>query len=81
MLKKEVIAHFGSGIAVAQALSVTKQAVSNWPKIVPQGAAYKLQFLTGGLLRVDPALYPRITKKRGAKGPSKQIIPANSAAA
>lgn len=81
MLKEKVIAHFGSQIAVARALNICKQAVSNWPEIVPQGSAYKLQFLTAGILHVDPTLYPKkIVKKkrrkaRRGRARSKQSVP------
>lgn len=59
MLKRDVKRHFGSLEAIAQALGITKSAVSQWPERVPQGAAYKLQFITSGKLRVNPALYER----------------------
>jgi predicted transcriptional regulator len=57
MLKTTVKRHFGSLEAVAQALGITKSAVSQWPDRVPEGAAYKLQFITGGKLRVEQAMY------------------------
>jgi hypothetical protein len=63
MLKTTVKRHFGSLEAIAQALGVTRSAVSQWPARVPEGAAYKLQFVTGGKLRVIQSMY----KPRGAK--------------
>lgn len=57
MLKSDVIAHFKSPSAVAEALGVTIAAVSGWGDVVPEGSAYKLQVLTEGHLKVDPALY------------------------
>jgi hypothetical protein len=57
MLKTTVKRHFGSLEAIAQALGITKSAVSQWPERVPEGAAYKLQFITGGKLRVNQSLY------------------------
>lgn len=58
MLKSTVKSHFGSLEAIAQALGITRSAVSQWPARVPEGAAYKLQFITGGKLRVVQAMYP-----------------------
>jgi DNA-binding transcriptional regulator YdaS (Cro superfamily) len=58
MLKDDVIAHFGSAVAVARALKITKGAVSQWPSIVPRGSAYQVQVITGGRLQVDPSDYP-----------------------
>lgn len=57
MLKSVAIAHFGSQIALAKALGVTKGAVSLWGEVIPEGSAYKLESLTKGVLRVDPQLY------------------------
>lgn len=63
MLKTTVKRHFESLEAIAQALGITRSAVSQWPAVVPEGAAYKLQFITGGKLRVVQSMY----KPRGAK--------------
>ena len=62
MRKETAVAHFGSDVEVARALKISRQAVSKWPEIVPEGAAYKLQVLTGGRIQVDPACYD--TKER-----------------
>jgi DNA-binding transcriptional regulator YdaS (Cro superfamily) len=59
MRKDDLIQHFGTSIAVAKALGVTKSAVSQWGDIVPEGVAYKAQVVTGGILCVDTALYPK----------------------
>ena len=61
MLKTVAIAHFGSQIALAKALGVTKGAVSLWGEVIPEGSAYKLESLTKGALRVDPQLYTKPT--------------------
>lgn len=58
MLKKDVIAHFGSPNEAAEAIGVTKSAVSQWKEIVPRGIAYKVQVITGGKMQVNPTLYP-----------------------
>jgi len=59
MRKADLIKHFGSGVAAAKALEVTKSAVSQWGDVIPEGMAYKAQIVTGGALRVDPSLYPK----------------------
>lgn len=59
MLKSDVIAHFGSQIAVAKALGITDAAVSLWKEIIPEGSAYKIESLTKRRLRVDPELYSK----------------------
>lgn len=53
MRKKDVIEHFGSQKAVADALDISEQAVSNWDDEIPRGRAFELQVLTGGKLQVE----------------------------
>lgn len=68
MLKTEVVAHFGSQQAVADALNLSKQAISRWEDIIPQGVAYRLQIVTGGVLQVDPSVYSKAAREaRAAK--------------
>ena len=57
MRKETAVAHFGSDVEVARALKISRQAVSKWPDIIPEGAAYKLQVITAGRLQVDPSCY------------------------
>jgi DNA-binding transcriptional regulator YdaS (Cro superfamily) len=57
MLKSDVIAHFGSQIAAARALRITKSAVSQWPTLVPLKSALRAQALTNGELVVNMTLY------------------------
>lgn len=63
MLTKDVIKHFGSQILVARALGISRAAVSKWPKRVPQGSAYKIESITNGDLKVNPADYPSRTEE------------------
>lgn len=65
MKKSDLIRHFGNQSKTAEALGITKSAVSQWPEIVPEGIAYKAQIVTGGALRADPALYDH--KRRRAE--------------
>lgn len=57
MLKSDALAHFGTPGAIAECLGVTPSAISGWGDVIPEGSAYKLEVLTRGALRVDPALY------------------------
>lgn len=59
MLKSEAKLHFKSFIAIAKALNISKSAVSQWPLLIPRGAAFELQVITGGALQVRPELYGR----------------------
>ena len=58
MNKRDVIAYFGSHGKAAQALNLTSQAISMWKDPIPEGIAYKVQVMSKGRLRVDPAQYP-----------------------
>jgi DNA-binding transcriptional regulator YdaS (Cro superfamily) len=60
MRKQDVISHFGTLTAVATALEISVAAVSQWPAIIPEGAAYKVESVTEGELRVNPKLYRRL---------------------
>lgn len=57
----EAIKHFGSEAGLAAALGITRQAVNLWktPDLVPKGAAYQLQVITAGRLRVETKLYAK----------------------
>lgn len=57
MLKATALDHFGTPGAIAACLGVTPAAVSAWDEVIPEGSAYKLEVLTHGALKVDPALY------------------------
>lgn len=65
MRKSEVIEFYGHPAKVAEALDISRQAVLQWPDPIPEGAAYKLQVITAGRLRVDPAAYPNKQKRAG----------------
>ena len=53
--KSDVIEYFGGAAKTAAALGVTRSAVSQWNDTVPEGSAYKIEVLTGGALKADPA--------------------------
>jgi DNA-binding transcriptional regulator YdaS (Cro superfamily) len=48
----DAIRYFGTQAALAKALGVSKQAVSQWGDTIPDGRAYQLQVITGGRLKV-----------------------------
>lgn len=64
MKKTDVIEHYGSAVAAADALGVTKQAVNGWGEIIPEGMAYKAQVLTKGKLKVDPKIYDELKQQK-----------------
>lgn len=49
MKKKDAIEAFKNNVGVARAIGITKQAVSLWGEVVPEGSALKL-------LRVKPEI-------------------------
>jgi hypothetical protein len=53
MKKSDVLEHFGGVVKTADALRISKSAVSKWPDTVPRGRAFEIEVLTRGLLRVD----------------------------
>ncbi|GKV89317.1 Cro/CI family transcriptional regulator [Pectobacterium carotovorum] len=57
MRKQDVIAHFGSGRAVAKALGISDSAVSQWKELIPEKDAYRLELVTGGQLKHEPNSY------------------------
>ena len=63
MLKSTALQHFGGSVTIlARAINVTRAAIYQWPDVVPEGSAYKLQAVTGGELKVDPAMYRPLSK-------------------
>lgn len=54
MLKSQVIDHFGTVGATAQALGIKSSAVSQWPEVIPKLRAYEIERITGGKLKVYP---------------------------
>lgn len=67
MLRKDVIAHFGSATEVVKQLTnLTDGAVSQWEEIIPMGRAYEIESITGGKLQVDKSFYDRKYSKSAA---------------
>lgn len=69
MNKLVAVEFFGTSRAVALALGVSAQAVSNWGNLVPKGAALELEKITNGALKCDLSVYknrPRKNKRRSS---------------
>jgi hypothetical protein len=55
----DIVNYFGSKANAARALGVTRGAITNWDKIVPASALWRVEKATGGRIKPDPALYQR----------------------
>ncbi len=51
--KSDVLKYFGGVTKAANALGITRSAVSQWDDTVPESSAYKIEVLTGGKLKAD----------------------------
>ncbi len=59
MNKHAAVAYFGNTVKLADALSITQAAVSQWGTVIPEKQALKLERLTEGALEYDPTLYKK----------------------
>lgn len=57
MLTQEVLDYFGSKMATARALGITRQAIQGWEYVVPLQRAWRIEDLTKGKLKVKLGLY------------------------
>ena len=57
MLKKDVIQHFVKPGKACKALNITSGAFSQWGEVIPEKQAFRLDRMTAGKLKYDPALY------------------------
>lgn len=57
MWKSSVYRYYKSFKAIAKAVGISKSAVSQWPDLIPEGMAYKIESITGGKLKVRARLY------------------------
>lgn len=53
MNKEDAVEHFGGVTKLAEALGLSKGAVSQWGETIPLLRAYQIEKLTGGKLRVE----------------------------
>jgi len=56
MKTQDAIDFFGSKVAIAETLGISKQAVTEWGDDVPLGRQYQLQVVTKGALIADSRL-------------------------
>lgn len=70
MNKSIVVEFFGSQRAIAHVLGISDQAVSNWPELIPKGAALELEKITNGALKCDLSLYRAHPRKNKRSQPS-----------
>lgn len=59
MRKITVISHFDDVTKAAKAIGVSQAAVSKWGKIIPERQAFRIERITNGELKYDPALYEK----------------------
>lgn len=57
MKKSDVVSYFGSAANVAKALKIARSSVSGWGELVPEKRAAKIDRMTAGVLKYDPANY------------------------
>jgi hypothetical protein len=57
MTPHDVFTFYGSRKAAADALGISRSAVYQWAEFVPELTALRLDRMTAGRLRYDPALY------------------------
>lgn len=57
MLKADVLTHYKTATKAAQALEISKAAVSRWGDVVPLVRAYDFERITRKKLKVDRSLY------------------------
>ena len=62
MTKQQAIAYYGSATKLAQALSVSKTAVSLWSDVIPIGRQYQIEVITNGRLKADREQSPITTE-------------------
>lgn len=62
MYKAKAIKYFSKPKGLADALNITPGAVSQWPPIIPEKQALRLDRITDGELKYDPVLYEGASK-------------------
>ena len=60
--KSDAINFFGSKVAIANILGTSKQAVGQWPDVIPEQSAWPLYYLTKGKIPAEICL-PEETQK------------------
>lgn len=67
----QVIKHFGSQVAAAEALGVQQPTISNWKTRgrIPHIQQIRIEHLTGGKLKAQPLMPLKPLKKRTVSRP------------
>jgi DNA-binding transcriptional regulator YdaS (Cro superfamily) len=58
MRTSDVVEHFGTQKAIADALGIKPPSVSDWGEFVPPLRQLQIEALTGGKLRADASILP-----------------------
>lgn len=53
MTKKQAVKYYGTEQAIADALGISRQAVNQWPAIIPLKSQFLLELDTNGKLKAD----------------------------
>ncbi|EBL9222312.1 hypothetical protein DNS57_10835 [Salmonella enterica] len=75
MYKKNTLIFFGSQGAIKKIstiLGISHSAVSQWPEIIPKGAALELEKITNGALKCDLSVYKNRPRKN-KRSPSTEV--------
>lgn len=56
MTYTDLITHFGTQVAIAEALGIAQPTVSGWKGSVPAKYQYQVEVITNGALRADDEL-------------------------
>ncbi|WP_394179681.1 Cro/CI family transcriptional regulator [Marinomonas posidonica] len=59
MLKHKVMKHFGSQTNLSAVLKISPSSISQWGEIIPEKQALRIEKLTNGELKYDPAFYSK----------------------
>ncbi|EAX4622201.1 hypothetical protein UP57_004026 [Salmonella enterica subsp. enterica serovar Hermannswerder] len=75
MFKSDAVAFFGGRGAISRIASitgVTHGAVSQWPDLIPKGAALELEKITNGALKCDLSLY-KGRQRKNKRSPKAEV--------
>lgn len=61
---QQALKHFGTQVSLASSLNVTQPCVSGWVKRgkIPHLQQLRLEALTGGKLKADGSILPRVSR-------------------
>ena len=64
MKTDDLVKHFGGVTAAAKHLGITRSAIYQWGKYVPETTAWRVQVMTAGKLQVEAAAYRKDRRVR-----------------